>query len=786
MAKLIVRAADGTTSEFPLDEKGSATLGRSPECDIPLQDSNASRRHATVIRLQSGYEVSDLGSTNGTLVNGQLVKKQKLRHGDVIRIGAVEATFVDESQAAAGAAPMQNCFLVFAKGDRRGEKFELTQPRTTIGRKETNTLALKDNVASSYHCEIVRNLNGYVIRDLGSTNGTLLNGETVTEGQLTHGAKIRVGNTRFVFQDPAMAEVDLELTGVEDEESEWGMMRELDLQAVRRRNPANLVYLLLFVVLLGGGFYLVKFQPGKRADGPESPANNLHDGYSFETAGAAWAWDSEPPGALDASITEAKKVSGAASLEIKSRNDGGEFLYGSALEGQGTRYHVTGQIAAQGATASLGIQWRGLGVTRWATAPAEGGSFRKVDFRTTAPPWARSASLGVLVRGQGTVWLDDVVVLREAAADAQPISVGSFSVAVTDAASLDIASGGAPLLPNGEGAAFNAAGEEIAGTRGTVRIAVEKVDEAHLAIALTQDGAEKSAFLGIVFDSAGAYLAEGFRAFGVREDGETYFESDAPEKPLAGVRKLLVGPKGKAIAVLGGSDEARFHTAVRKQADGRSWSIAAEPREGTARLRLKLDLSGESKFASDRILAARDLERAGRLGDFLEEGQRVLAEFPFAPEGMKKELDDALKGAQQRFEALAKEAQEQLRDYEAFKDQQSLVRVREILKIMETRFQAGAGEGPRAQRYRKIAESELDARGKAMKALEQALAGPLLDQALLIHLPDGEVCSAAVLLHFITNDLPQSPQAKNAREELDKLRASHPDVVAVLERLAKG
>jgi len=222
MAKLILRAADGD-KEFSLDETGSLTIGRSPDCDITIDDTQASRRHCSVVKLQSGYEVADLGSTNGTLVNSTLVKKQRLKHGDVIRIGAVEIVYDDPSAAAARGEATAG-FLVYARGDRKGEKIELTGQRTTIGRKPTNTVVLSDAVSSSYHCEIVRDLNGYTLRDLGSTNGTLVNGEMITEAQLTHGARIRIGNTRFVFQDPAMAEIDLELAGAEDED-EWASGR---------------------------------------------------------------------------------------------------------------------------------------------------------------------------------------------------------------------------------------------------------------------------------------------------------------------------------------------------------------------------------------------------------------------------------------------------------------------------------------------------------------------------------------------------------------------------------
>jgi hypothetical protein len=67
-----------------------ATIGRMPECQVMLADGNVSRRHAEVRRADdggSGHIVVDLGSTNGTKVNGVGVKTHRLRHGDEITVG---------------------------------------------------------------------------------------------------------------------------------------------------------------------------------------------------------------------------------------------------------------------------------------------------------------------------------------------------------------------------------------------------------------------------------------------------------------------------------------------------------------------------------------------------------------------------------------------------------------------------------------------------------------------------------------------------------------------------
>ncbi len=68
-------------------------IGRSPECTVVLQDHNASRRHAEVRPRGTGYVVRDLGSTNGTQVNGVRVTEQPLNDGDELTFGGTSLRF---------------------------------------------------------------------------------------------------------------------------------------------------------------------------------------------------------------------------------------------------------------------------------------------------------------------------------------------------------------------------------------------------------------------------------------------------------------------------------------------------------------------------------------------------------------------------------------------------------------------------------------------------------------------------------------------------------------------
>jgi DNA-binding CsgD family transcriptional regulator len=78
---------------------------------------------------------------------------------------------------------------------------ELESDRTTLGRAPTNTVTIEvDTSVSRLHAVIERYPTGYCIRDLGSANGTFLNGERVTaERQLHSGDEVRLGNSRLTF-----------------------------------------------------------------------------------------------------------------------------------------------------------------------------------------------------------------------------------------------------------------------------------------------------------------------------------------------------------------------------------------------------------------------------------------------------------------------------------------------------------------------------------------------------------------------------------------------------------
>jgi hypothetical protein len=91
---LVVRSGGGRAGEsfFPSDER--TLIGRSPECDIFLDDVTVSRRHAELVRDGERFTISDLGSLNGTFVNKKRIESTTLEDDDEVQIGKYRLTFL--------------------------------------------------------------------------------------------------------------------------------------------------------------------------------------------------------------------------------------------------------------------------------------------------------------------------------------------------------------------------------------------------------------------------------------------------------------------------------------------------------------------------------------------------------------------------------------------------------------------------------------------------------------------------------------------------------------------
>ncbi|MBF8269891.1 MAG: FHA protein [Gammaproteobacteria bacterium] len=99
MAKLVLSLNGVMQGEYQL-EKERITIGRKPDNDIPIDNLAVSGKHALIITILDDSFLEDLGSTNGSYVNGKLIKKHALKNGDVIAIGKHELKYVNEHATA--------------------------------------------------------------------------------------------------------------------------------------------------------------------------------------------------------------------------------------------------------------------------------------------------------------------------------------------------------------------------------------------------------------------------------------------------------------------------------------------------------------------------------------------------------------------------------------------------------------------------------------------------------------------------------------------------------------
>ena len=102
MAKLILSMDGLVLKEIPL-AKERTTIGRKPHNDIQIDNLAVSGEHAVIVTILNDSFLEDLGSTNGTVVNGNPIKKHFLQNNDVIELGKYKLKFVGEAAPAAGA-----------------------------------------------------------------------------------------------------------------------------------------------------------------------------------------------------------------------------------------------------------------------------------------------------------------------------------------------------------------------------------------------------------------------------------------------------------------------------------------------------------------------------------------------------------------------------------------------------------------------------------------------------------------------------------------------------------
>jgi hypothetical protein len=99
------------------------------------------------------------------------------------------------------------CLLVL-DGPLKGQRVALDQPVTRVGRKDGNDWVLQDGSVSGTHCEIEKNDTGFLIRDLGSTNGTKVNSEPIKEKVLFRNDILLIGEVPMMIEGDDVPQSD--------------------------------------------------------------------------------------------------------------------------------------------------------------------------------------------------------------------------------------------------------------------------------------------------------------------------------------------------------------------------------------------------------------------------------------------------------------------------------------------------------------------------------------------------------------------------------------------------
>ncbi|MBI1891627.1 MAG: FHA domain-containing protein [Burkholderiales bacterium] len=197
MAKIIIAEDGNLRTEIPLNKK-RLTIGRAAHNDVVIEHPGISSEHAVIQLQQSDFVLEDLGSTNGTKVNGQPIKRHFLQDGDQIHLAAYGMCFsVDSTISSNGtnahptsiyANDAPACIKVLS-GVHADKRVLLNKSLITIGKPGIQVAAF------------VQDIEGYFLLHVEGERSPAVNGQsmTTTQHRLQNGDQVEIDGTKIRF-----------------------------------------------------------------------------------------------------------------------------------------------------------------------------------------------------------------------------------------------------------------------------------------------------------------------------------------------------------------------------------------------------------------------------------------------------------------------------------------------------------------------------------------------------------------------------------------------------------
>jgi hypothetical protein len=322
--------------------------------------------------------------------------------------------------------------LEVTEGSGAGSKIELGVDPVTIGRNQSNKLMVTDEAASNYHAEVTKEAIGYVVSDLGSTNGTKVNGEKIVKSPLAHGARIQIGSTVIVFKN---------LGAPTEEDAVFGTVvldsdkLDRELAAAKSGGGAGrVVAALVLIGLIGLGAYGVArlIKPGGNGDENSqdeiiSEAANPSFREGTEDDGSPKGWriyrdDSRNSVMVDNTkgreSGDEKNPKASVKFQREAETKANTLLAcrqaGSFDVDKGSAYQASAYVMCPGARGLYGLRLTWVGADKremacYKTISGAHPDWKLVECKVRPPKWAGKLRLAVVALGNtGNVWFDDV------------------------------------------------------------------------------------------------------------------------------------------------------------------------------------------------------------------------------------------------------------------------------------------------------------------------------------------------------------------------------------------